>query len=104
MSTWLVTDIHGVYAGDPSHAHPLLIQQAAIEKDADLAQGAQEDGKGSPSHCHFCSYDHGGHVGTLALAEGASSVVPLLSASVSFAYAFSWFYLTTPPRKRPPIV
>ncbi|WP_022947087.1 hypothetical protein [Methylohalobius crimeensis] len=104
MSTWLVTDIHGVYVGARSHAHPLLIQQAAVEKDADLAKGQQEDGKDSSSHCHFCSYDHGGHVGALVMLESANPMLLGVSEAASFAYLFSWFDLTAPPRQRPPIV
>ena len=103
MSTWLVTDIHIAYAADTHNPHPvfsLSVDDTASDEAIPPASEGGQDGHG----CHFCSYDHGGHVGALAF-QGSPATTFHPPASGYFPpYRFSFSPLTHPPFLRPPIV
>ncbi len=102
MSTWMVTDIHVLYADDGHNPHPVFSIQAddAAAGIQDLASQAGDDSDG----CHFCSYDHGGHIGAMAF---PGNFIPtfLPPPSEYFPpYSFASSPLTHSPSLRPPIV
>jgi len=103
MSTWLVTDIHVVYAGDGDHPHPVFSIQA---DDAGSHASDHPAGEGTQDHhrCHFCSYDHGGHVGAMVLPEQLDLFCPHLPSGYLSPYFHSCSPHHHPPKLRPPIV
>ncbi len=102
MSTWLVTDIHLVYAANAHNPHPVFSMQLddTVEKATLLGSGEGEDSHG----CHFCSYDHGGHVGALAFQGNLTATFYPPSPGYFPPYLFTVSPLTHTPFLRPPIV
>ena len=98
MSTWLVTDIHVAHARGDHQAHPLF------SVAADPAVATDDAPDGDDGSCHFCSYDHGGHVGGMAVPPDYALVLVSAPSSPPRADRFTFVPHTDPPTHRPPIV
>lgn len=101
MSTWMVTDIHVVIAADKPLPHPVFSAQADLtpSTDSGILQQTEDD-----HTCHFCSYDHGGHIGALALPEHFLPIA--MERGTTLLPPYSFILSATPPSHllRPPIV
>ena len=103
MSTWLVTDIHVVYAGDGHHPHPVFSIQADDAGSHASVDPADEETQDHHS-CHFCSYDHGGHIGAMVLPMQWGILCPQPPNGDLLPYFRSCSPHIHPPKLRPPIV
>ncbi len=97
----MVTDIHVVIAADQHHPHPVFSSQADLTPSTELGI-LQQSGDGHT--CHFCSYDHGGHIGALALPEYFMPIA--VERGIILLPPYSFILSATPPSHllRPPIV
>lgn len=93
MVTWLVTDVHLKSVSPSHHVHPLFSKP--VGKECGIPT--------KPSMGHFfCSVDHGGHIGALALPLGPLSLIFSSFSQPLPCYAFSLTTYITPPPLRPP--
>ncbi|BCX88278.1 hypothetical protein MIN45_P0647 [Methylomarinovum tepidoasis] len=97
MATWLLTDVHVVHAAGDHQLHPLFSMQPEAGKEA-------VHGDPGDDSCHFCSYDHGGHVGGMALPPDFTVAVLTPPDSWPPPYRSHFSPLIRPPTPRPPIV
>jgi len=98
MATWLVTDVHVPLQGGDHQSHPLFSFQVETGKPV------PSDDAGGGDSCHFCSDDHGGHVGGMALPPAFFLAVTLVPRLHPPPYHLHFSPRIQPPVHRPPIV
>ncbi len=98
MATWLATDIHVLSEGGDHQSHPLFSFQMETGKPA------PSHGPGDGDACRFCSDDHGGHVGGMALPPVFFLPVTPVARLHLPPYRPRFSPPIRPPRHRPPIV